>query len=450
MISTAREVWQQMVEKLETGISIVDFDVWISRLEPVTVVGAKLVLLAPSETNKDFINSHYRPLILSVMKQVNPLLTDIEIIEPNEKDRFKESVGTTVEEPEPVHRMEAMLINPKYNFENFVVGGSNRFVYAAARAVAEEPGKRYNPLFIYGGVGLGKTHIIHAIGNCLRATRPDLKVLYVSSEKFVNEFIASVRTTKGTNTNFRDKYRSADVLMIDDIQFIAGKSGTQEEMFHTFNDLYQSNKQLIMTSDLPPKEIPELEERLRSRFEWGLIADIQPPDLETRIAILQKKAQLENHRLPDEVLTFMAQKIDKNLREMESLLNKVIFLSMLSEKPPTVELVREALKDYGSQGGDAASVSADDIIEATCKYFRISREDLVGKKKTKDVVEPRQLCIYLITDMLDLPLATIGNMFGGRDHTTVMHARDKMSEKVSSVSRLKVAAEDIRNLTLHK
>ena len=449
-MSSARQVWQQMVEKLETGISLVDFDVWLSKLEPVVVSGGKLVLLAPSEINKNFINSHYRPLIMSVMKQINPLLTDLDIIEPNEREKYETDLPPVAEEPEPVHRMDAMVINPKYNFETFVVGGSNRFAYAAARAVAEDPGKRYNPLFIYGGVGLGKTHIIHAIGNSLRLTRPDLKVLYVSSEKFVNEFIASVRTTKGTNSGFRDKYRSADVLMIDDIQFIAGKQGTQEEMFHTFNDLYQSNKQLIMTSDLPPKEIPDLEERLRSRFEWGLIADIQPPDLETRIAILQKKAQLENHNLPDDVLTFMAEKVDKNIREMESLLNKVIFLSMLSEKPPTVELVKEALKDYVGSGGDSSSVSADDIIEATCRYFRISREDLVGKKKTKDVVEPRQLCIYLITDMLDLPLATIGNMFGGRDHTTVMHARDKMSEKVSSVPRIRTAVQDIRNFIFKK
>lgn len=447
-MSSAKEVWQEMLSKLETGISIVDFDVWISKLEPVTVKGGKLILLAPSDTNKDFINSRYRPLIKSAMQQVNPLLADIEIIELSEKQQYAEE-DTVVEEAEPVHKVEAMVINPKYNFENFVVGKSNQFVYAAARAVSEDPGQRYNPLFIYGGVGLGKTHIMHAIGNAVRITHPHLKVLYVSSEKFVNEFIASIRTTKGTSTNFREKYRNVDVLMIDDIQFIAGKSGTQEEMFHTFNDLYQSNKQLIMTSDRPPKEIPDLEERLRSRFEWGMIADIQPPDLETRIAILQKKAQLEKHNLPMDVLTFMAEKIDTNIREMESLLNKVIFLSMLSEKPPTVDLVKEALKDY-SDNSDSSSLTADDIISATCKYFQISREDLIGKKKTKEIVEPRQLCIYLITDMLALPLATIGNIFGGRDHTTVMHARDKVAERLNSVPRLKIAAQDIRNLAYRK
>ncbi len=446
MSSNAAEIWEQMLGKLETVLSIVDFDVWITRLEPVTINGSKLILLAPSKPNKDFIDSHYRPLIMSIMSGINPLLTEFEIIEPSEKEKYENQTETeVVDEKEPQHRMDAMVINPKYNFENFVVGKSNQFVYAAARAVSEEPGQRYNPLFVYGGVGLGKTHIMHAIGNYLRATRPDLKVLYVSSEKFVNEFIASIRATKGTSNFFRDKYRSADVLMIDDIQFIAGKEATQEEMFHTFNDLYQSNKQLIMTSDRPPKEIPDLEERLRSRFEWGMIADIQPPDLETRIAILQKKAQLDKHILPMDVLTYMAEKSDKNIREMESLLNKVIFLSMLSEKPPTVELVKEALKDYGGKD-ESESITADDIVDATCKYFKVSKEDLTGKKKNKEIVEPRQLCIYLITDMLDLPLATIGNMFGGRDHTTVMHARDKMGEKVSSVQRLKTAAQDIRNL----
>lgn len=448
-MNSAKEVWQEMLSKLETGISIVDFDVWISKLEPVVISGGKLVLLAPSDTNKDFINSRYRPLIKSAMQQVNPLLTDIEIIEPTEKERFATETDVSVEEAEPVHKVEAMVINPKYNFENFVVGKSNQFVYAAARAVSEDPGQRYNPLFIYGGVGLGKTHIMHAIGNAVRVTHPHLKVLYVSSEKFVNEFIASIRTTKGTSMNFREKYRNADVLMIDDIQFISGKSGTQEEMFHTFNDLYQSNKQLIMTSDRPPKEIPDLEERLRSRFEWGMIADIQPPDLETRIAILQKKAQLEKHNLPMDVLTFMAEKIDTNIREMESLLNKVIFLSMLSEKAPTVDLVKEALKDY-SDNSDSTSATADDIISATCKYFQLSKEDLIGKKKTKEIVEPRQLCIYLITDMLALPLATIGEIFGGRDHTTVMHARDKIAERLNTVPRIKVAAQDIRNLVNRK
>lgn len=448
-MNSAKETWQEMLTTLETESTAISFDVWLKPLEPVDIIDGKLILLAPSEGGKEFVNARFRPLIKSAMLSVNDLLTDVLVIDPSEAEQYKSKETVIVDEKEPdPPKFDAMIINPKYNFENFVVGKSNQFVYAAARAVSEEPGIRYNPLFIYGGVGLGKTHIMHAIGNAVRLSHPHLKTLYVSSEKFVNEFIESIRTTKGKSTNFRDKYRGVDILMIDDIQFIAGKTGTQEEMFHTFNDLYQANKQLILTSDRPPKEIPDLEERLRSRFEWGLIADIQPPDLETRIAILQKKAQLEKHNIPMEVLTFMAERIDSNIREMESLLNKVIFLSMLSDKPPTVELVREALKDYDEKTEE--SINADDIIDCTCKYFNIGRDDLVGKKKTKEIVEPRQLCIYLITEMLALPLATIGNIFGGRDHTTVMHARDKVSERLSTNIRVKMAVQDIKDMVYRK
>lgn len=306
-----------------------------------------------------------------------------------------------------------------------------------------------NPLFIYGGAGLGKTHIMHAIGNSLRLSHPHLKVLYVSSEKFVNEFIESIRTTKGKSTNFRDKYRSVDVLMIDDIQFIADKAGTQEEMLHTFNDLHQSNKQIVLTSDRPPKEISPLEERLRTRFEWGLIVDVQPPDLETRIAILQKKAQLEKYNIPFDVLKCMAEKMSDNVRDMESLLNKVIFLSRLYGNEPSVDLVREALKDYADQAEE--SVSVERIVDCVCAMYGVSRDDLVGKKKNKEVVEPRQICMYLITELIpELPLAAIGAEFGGRDHTTVMHARDKISEKMAQNAKLKTAVADLRDMVLKK
>ena len=321
-------------------------------------------------------------------------------------------------------------------------------MYAAARAVADEPGSRYNPLFIYGGAGLGKTHIMHAIGNSVRMSHPHLKVLYASSEKFVNEFIESIRTTKGNSTHFRDKYRNVDVLMIDDIQLISKMPRTQEEMFHTFNDLHGHNKQIILTSDRPPKEISPLEERLRTRFEWGLIVDVQPPDIETRIAILQKKAQAEKYNIPFGVLEFMAEKISDNVRDMESLLNKVIFLSRLYNSSPNIDLVKEALKDYTDKTEE--SVSADRIVDCVCRYFNVKKEELVGKKKTKEIVEPRQICIYLITDMLALPLTTIGAMFGGRDHTTIMHARDKVAEKMGQNPKTQVAVTDIKDMILKK
>lgn len=357
-------------------------------------------------------------------------------------EEIKEDVA---EEEVSVPKMDAMLINPRYTFDNFVVGECNRFAVAAARAVAENPGVKYNPLFIYGGAGLGKTHIMHAIGNYIRKNNRHLKVLYVSSEKFVNELIASIRSKGGNTFDFRDKYRSADVLMIDDIQFISKKESTQVEMFHTFNDLYQMNKQIIFASDRPPKEIPDLEERLRTRFEWGLIADVQPPDLETRIAILQKKSQMEKYNVPPEVLNFMAQRIESNIREMESLLNKVILLAKLYDKPVSVELAAEAFKDYKKPAAEA--VDAEDIIEATLKlYPNVTKEELLGKKRDKEIVEPRMICIYLIAELLPLPLTSIGSIMGGRDHTTIMHSKNKVATLISKDERIKNKVEDIRNM----
>ncbi|MDE6398790.1 MAG: chromosomal replication initiator protein DnaA [Clostridiales bacterium] len=443
----AKELWEKMLTCLEIEVSAVNFDVWIKTLEPISIIDGRLVLMAPG--SRRFVVDKFSEQLESAMREADPAMTSLLVVGKEDADiyRVKEE-AYAVEEQEEIPKVEANVINPKYNFENFVVGKSNQFMYAAARAVADEPGTRYNPLFIYGGAGLGKTHIMHAIGNSVRMSHPHLKVLYASSEKFVNEFIASIRTTKGKSTNFRDKYRNVDVLMIDDIQFIADKAGTQEEMFHTFNDLHQNNKQIILTSDRPPKEISPLEERLRTRFEWGLIVDVQPPDLETRIAILQKKAQAEKCNLPFDVLSLMAEKISDNVRDMESLLNKVIFLSRLYNSVPSLELVGEALKDYTDKTEE--SVSAERIIECVCRYFSVTREDLTGKKKTKEVVEPRQVCIYMITDMLALPLATIGDMFGGRDHTTVMHARDKIAEKLPVNQKLKVAVADIKDMVLKK
>ena len=444
---SAKEIWNKMLESLEIEVSAVNFDVWIKTLEPISVVGDKLVLMAPG--SRQFVADKFSDKLQTALNEADPSMGSLLIVGKEDADIYRVKEETYAdEEPEVAPKVEANVINPKYNFENFVVGKSNQFMYAAARAVADEPGSRYNPLFIYGGAGLGKTHIMHAIGNSVRLSHPHLKVLYASSEKFVNEFIASIRTTKGKSTGFREKYRNVDVLMIDDIQFIADKAGTQEEMFHTFNDLYQNNKQIVLTSDRPPKEISPLEERLRSRFEWGLIADVQPPDLETRIAILQKKAQAEKYNLPFDVLSLMAEKMSSNIRDMESLLNKVIFLSRLYNVDPNVELVQEALKDYSAKTEE--SVSAERIIDCVCRYFSVSKEELVGKKKTKEVVEPRQICIYMITDMLALPLTTIGAMFGGRDHTTIMHARDKVAQMIATAPKVKVAVTDIKDMVLKK
>ncbi len=440
MTNEAKQVWEHMLPLLETELSILSYDVWIKTIEPFDVRDGKLVLMAPTEWGKNTVNERYLPLIKAAMKRVNSLLTDVEIISKDEKEEFAEQAETFEIKEEPiVTAAEPMNINLKYNFENFVVGKSNQLAVAAARAVSEEPGTRYNPLFIYGGAGLGKTHLMHAIGNALRTSHPRLKVLLVSSEKFVNELVKCLGQ-RGSGSTFRDKYRSVDVLMVDDIQFISGKIATAEEIFHTFNELYDANKQLVFTSDRPPKNIPDIDERLRTRFEWGFTADIQPPDLETRIAILRKKAQIQKYNISMDVLTFMAERISSNVREMEGLLNKVILLSQLNETMPSVELAAEALKDYSKK--EEGEITVDDIIDATCKCFNVKREDLLGKRKTRDIVEPRQICIYVITEMLGLPLTTIGNIFGGRDHTTIMYARNKVEESLSQQKTL----DDVNNV----
>ena len=445
-----------MLPIIEPEVSTITFDLWIKPLEPVDVDENKLILLAPSELCRDNINRSLRPVITRVLTGVNPLFTGIDILIPSEMSQNRMADDEPEEESEQPEtassspQMDATVLNHRYTFDNFVVGECNKFAVAAARAVAEKPGEQYNPLFIYGGAGLGKTHIMHAIGNYIRKHDQHKKVLYVSSEKFVNDLIASIRAKSGSTVDFREKYRSADVLMIDDIQFISKKESTQMEMFHTFNDLYQANKQIIFASDRSPKEIPDLEERLRTRFEWGLIADVQPPDLETRIAILQKKSQIEKYYVPEEVLNFMAQRIDSNIREMESLLNKVILLSKLYDKPISVELAAEAFKDYAPKTKDEA-LTPDDVIEATLKlYPGLSREELLGKKRDKDIVEPRMICIYLISELLPLPLTSIGAVMGGRDHTTVMHSKNKVAGLISRDERIKSKVEDIRNMVYKK
>ena len=455
-MNLAKSMWAEMLPVIEPEVSTITFDLWIKPLEPVDVDENKLVLLAPTELCRDNINRSLRPVINRVLSTVNPLFTDVDILIPDEmkhsevEEEETEEEDAVVEPDSPAPQMDATVLNHRYTFDNFVVGECNKFAVAAARAVAEKPGEQYNPLFIYGGAGLGKTHIMHAIGNYIRKHDRHKKVLYVSSEKFVNDLIASTRAKGGSTVDFREKYRSADVLMIDDIQFISKKESTQMEMFHTFNDLYQANKQIIFASDRSPKEIPDLEERLRTRFEWGLIADVQPPDLETRIAILQKKSQIEKYYVPEEVLNYMAQRIDSTIREMESLLNKVILLSKLYDKPISVELAAEAFKDYAPKTKDEA-ITPDDVIDATLKlYPGLTREEILGKKRDKDIVEPRMICIYLISELLPLPLTSIGAVMGGRDHTTVMHSKNKVAGLIARDERIKAKVEDIRNMVYKK
>jgi len=353
--------------------------------------------------------------------------------------------------PKPVRIQEEPLpnmMNPKYTFETFVIGPGNRFAHAASLAVAEAPAKAYNPLFLYGGVGLGKTHLMHAIGHYVLEHNPDARVLYISSEKFTNEFINAIRDNRGES--FRNKYRNIDVLLIDDIQFLAGKEGTQEEFFHTFNALHEERKQIIISSDRPPKEIPTLEERLRSRFEWGLTTDIQPPDLETRIAILRKKAKAENLDIPSEAMVYIANQIDTNIRELEGALIRVVAYSSLINEDISVHLAAEALKDIIPSSRPKV-ISIQDIQQKVGEYYGLRIEDFKARKRTKAVAFPRQVAMYLSRELTDFSLPKIGEAFGGRDHTTVIHAHEKITEALKQDQELhkiiQTITEKIKNPT---
>ncbi|MBP5357452.1 MAG: chromosomal replication initiator protein DnaA [Clostridia bacterium] len=443
---SAREIWKDMLNVLETECSTVSYDVFIYPLEPYCIDKDRLILIASSANIKENVNSRLKITIKQTMRQIEPFLSDVLIIEEDEKANY----ACELESEKPLYNPDSdqyaksSPINPRYNFEEFVVGDCNRMVVAAAHAISENPGKKYNPLFIYGGVGLGKTHIVHAIANDLFINRPDLRVAYISSEKFLNDFISSMGKGKEPAEEFRNSYRSVDVLMIDDVQFFSKKGRTQEELFHTFNYLHEQGKQLVFTSDRAPNEIPDIDDRLRSRFGWGLIADIQKPDVETRIAILEKKALARCETIPVSVLSFMAEKMDSNIRELEGLLNKVIFLAELTQKPYSIEIAADALKDFGVS--QDSKITTDHIVDCVCKYFGISRNDLFGKKRNKEIVEPRQICMYLISDLTSIPQETIGSICGGRDHSTVIHACAKIERMIASSTGMKTTVDDIRNL----
>ena len=441
-------MWERVLSKLEMMTTAVSFDLWIRPLEVLEFKDYNtLILVASSTTAKNQLLKNHKIQLQNAINEVFNDNINFEILDQNEKDEYiKTNTPAKNQKVEEEGNKTNSNFNEKYTFDNFVVGKSNQFVYAAAKSVAENPGQKFNPLFIYGGVGLGKTHLLHAIGNYVKSAYPDKKIMYATCEKFTNDYIESLRANKDmANFEFREKYRNLDVLMIDDIQFISNKTSTQEEFFHTFNDLYQRQKQIIIASDRPPKEIATLEERLRSRFTSGLIQDIQTPDFETRVAILRKKAQQEKYSIDDEVINFIAEKIDTNIREMEGILSKVFFFAtLLGKKSATLEEAYEAMKENMDEIKEG--LSPDMVIDTVCKYFNISKSDIVGKKKNKEIVEPRMICIYLICELLDLPLVAIGKKFGDRDHTTIMHARDKITEQIKTNNKIKVYITDIKDL----
>ena len=446
------KLWKEALSALQIKVTSVTYDVWIKTLEPYVIGdGGNLVLIASTESAKKIVSKNYAGHILDALTQVSPSITQVTVITEKEKEQYAQAIEETQEAlDKPLTQTDVNSVTANYTFESFVVGSSNQLVYAAARNVAETPGSKYNPLFIYGGVGLGKTHLMHAIGNHVKKTRPNYKVLYVTAETLINELVDVIRNSQDREQNkeFRDKYRNVDLLMIDDIQHIAGKSGTQNALFNIFNDLFQNGKQIVMTSDRPPREFDSLEERLRTRFEWGLLADISAPDIETRIAILQRKAEQDKQYLPDDVLKFIASKVESNIREMEGLYHKVVFFSELLGKDITLDTAREALKDYVDDS--TYTVDMDAIIENTCDFFRVNRDDLCGKSRAKAIAEPRMICMYLISEMLGLPLVKIGDAFGGKDHSTVIHARNKIADLVKSDNKVRTQVNDLRDRILKR
>ena len=441
-------VWQEILSILEVEVHSLGFDVWIRPLRPIKVEDDILVLCAPSAGAKAEVIARYLPLLKRALREVDGAPKELAVVAEEEvPERRAKEIET--EQARVKQSAQACVLNPRYNFAEFVVGKCNRMAYETALAVAEHPGELYNPLFIYGDVGLGKTHIMQAIGNDLRLSMPNLKMLYVSMETFINEFIASIRTANGVNNqSFRDKYRNVDLLMIDDVQFLSKKPSTQEEIFHTFEALKSAGKQMVFASDRRPQDIPDLDSRVRSRFASSMVVDIQPPDLETRIAILQKKSQTAKKNIDIADLTFIAERVTSNIREMEGVLTKVMFLSKLYERKVDLAICQEALKDYKVQECD--EITVDEIVDCTCKYYNVQKSDVVGKRKNKEVVVPRQVAIYLINDFMTMPLTAIGEYFGGREHTTVMHARDKIAAMVENDPKTRTAVNDIKAMVLRK
>jgi chromosomal replication initiator protein len=420
-------LWSRMLIALATKVPPAALDSWLRPCRLTAVEGDHIKIAAPNTYTRDWLHQHHTESLQAAAREVlggNPRVSlDI--------DHETSSRAAEPNETEPP--VAAPGLSVRYTFDSFVVGNSNQFAQAACQAVAELPSRSYNPLFIYGGVGLGKTHLLHAVGHQIARLYPHLRLLYLSSERFTNDLINAIRYDR--TAEFRAKYRTIDLLLIDDIQFISGKERTQEEFFHTFNDLYEARKQIVVSSDAAPKEIPDLEERLRSRFEWGLIADIQPPDFETRVAILKKKAEIERVRLPDDVAYLIASRIKSNIREIEGSLTRMIAFCSLSGRDMSVELAQEVLADLW--GEEERVITMEHIQRKVAEAFGIKLSDMRAKNRTKSVAFPRQIAMYLSRQLTHSSLSDIGRAFGGKDHTTVIHAVSKLQLLIQEDPKLK-------------
>ncbi len=430
-----QNLWGKVTKRVKLELTEVSYNAWFKLLIPLDMNIDTVTLGVTNSFTCNVINERYIGFLTSIVESVGEkkYKVEVKVIDKNEYEKQ----NSKTDFPDNLIN----FLNPKYTFDTFVIGNSNRFAHAASLAVAQSPAHAYNPLFIYGGVGLGKTHLMHAIGHYILSNNKNMKVLYVTSEKFTNDLINAIKDDK--NEEFRNKYRSVDVLLIDDIQFIGDKERTQEEFFHTFNTLYESNKQIVVSSDRPPKEIQQLEDRLISRFEWGLIADIQPPDFETRIAILKKKAQQENIEIPNDVMVYMAKQIQSNIRELEGALIKVAAYSTFIDTDITVDMAQEALKDILRQNAKR-EINAQFIEEVVAKRYNIKISDMKSKKRTKNFTVPRQVAMYLCRELTDMSLPKIGDEFGGKDHTTVIHSCDKISKEIKNDSEMRSTIESIK------
>ena len=435
-------LWAQLLESISRKLPPAVFDSWVRPCRLLAVEGDHLRIGAPNPFSRDWLAQHHLDALQHAAQEVvggHPRVTVVV-----DEAATTES-APAVASPRGGGAGTVEGLNPRYTFDTFVVGSSNQFAQAACQAVAELPSRAYNPLFIYGGVGLGKTHLLHAVGHQSVRLFPGMAVVYISSERFTNELINAIRYDR--TAEFRARYRTIDLLLIDDIQFISGKERTQEEFFHTFNDLYESRKQIIVSSDCSPKEIPEIEERLRSRFEWGLIADIQPPDFETRVAILKKKAALERVRLADDVAYLIASRIKSNIRELEGSLTRMIAFCALTGREMSVDLAQEVLGELW--GEEEKLITIDQIQRKVCDFFGIRLSDLKAKTRTKAIAFPRQIAMYLARQLTHASLSEVGRAFGGKDHTTVLHAVDKVQTLLQEDPKLRKTIDGlIQGITL--
>jgi chromosomal replication initiator protein len=443
------QIWQAAQEELRFQLSKPSYETWLKNASLVGREKNAFKIGVPTKLAKDWLEDRYLAMIKETLSAIvsGDVSVAFEVVPGQTEPVSRKAAVAVADEPPPEEEepvlAEASQLNPKFQFQHFVVGNNSRFAHAACRAVAETPAKAYNPLFLYGGVGLGKTHLMHAIGHAVLEKHHRRRVAYVTSEKFMNEMISSIQ--EGRMNDFRTRYRTVDVLLVDDIQFLAGKDRTQEEFFHTFNSLHELNRQIVISSDRPPKEIPTLEDRLRSRFQWGLIADIQPADFETRVAILKSKVGPYARLVPEDVLSFIAHKIQKNIRELEGALIRVIAHASLNRSTVNVDMAARLLQDV-IPSTDTRTLSIETISRAVANFYHISLEEMRGKRRDKHIVFPRQVAMFLIREETASSLPAIGQAFGGRDHTTVLHSYEKINTESREDQRLQSDLRKIREI----